>query len=339
MVYPSLDHPTLELVWSGASDAVNLPHTVPIAAVAVDQQRAFVAVAQTEDQGALLLFDVSNPAAPMQRAYLPQPGSAAIRLADGLALIAAGRSLQIVDVSDSDHPAVRGSVEAPGRILGLSLAAHRAYVTTQGNDKGGHGALSIFDISDSTRPTLLGSVSALDPAPMGVLVRDNLAYMADTSSLAIVGVSNPGAPKRIGSYELSSEVAQGMLGPEYKDVLLSAESVQVIGPRAYLGTNVGLVILDVSNPAEPVLLGSYTKTGPYSISDIEVTADRAYMTFANWGSTDFGGMDVVDISDPAHPKLVGGYTTNANAYDVQVVDQFIYVANGRRGLLIFRLQS
>jgi len=40
-----------------------------------------------------------------------------------------------------------------------------------------------------------------------------------------------------------------MLGPQYKDVGLSAESIQVIGPRAYLGTNVGLIILDVSNPA------------------------------------------------------------------------------------------
>jgi hypothetical protein len=120
-------------------------------------------------------------------------------------------------------------------------------------------------------------------------------------------------------------------------VPLFAESVHVIGPRAYLGTNVGVVILDVSNPAKPAFLGSYRKMGGYFISDIEVTADRAYVTFANWGSSDFGGMDIVDISDPAHPRFVGGYTTNANAYDVHIVDQFIYVANGRRGLLIFRV--
>jgi hypothetical protein len=329
--------PTLELLWSGASDAANIANSANIVAVAVDRQRAFVVLAQSEIQGDLLIFDVSDPAVPIQRTSLPLPkeDNVRIRLADGLALIAAGQTLQIVDVRDADHPALRGSVEAPARILGLSVASDRAYVTTQGSNTG---ALSIFDIGDSTHPTLLGSITTLGPAPRDIQVIGNLAYVADTSRLLIADVSNPGAPKQIGSYQLSSQVAQAILGA--KDVLLSAESIQVIGPRAYLGTNLGLVILDLSNPAKPAVLGSYAHAEPYSISDIKVTADRAYMTFANWGSSDYGGMDVVDISDPARPRLVGGYITGAsNAYEVEVLDRLIYVANGRRGFLILRFQS
>jgi hypothetical protein len=332
--------PTLELVWSGASDAVNIASSADVAAVAVERQHAFVAVSQNEAQGALLVFDISNPAAPIQRAYLPLPdyaGYGEISLVGGYALIATGQAVRIVDLRDVDHPAMHGSVETPGWITGVSVAADRVYVTTQGDDGD---VLSIFAINDSADLTRLGSVTIPQGNRQDPVVVDTLAYIPTFSGLEIVNVSDPAASKHIGSYEFGPELAQAILGSEYKDVSLTAESVQVSGQRAYLGTNVGLLILDVSNPTKPTFLGSYAHPGPYSISDIEIAADRAYMTFANWGSSDFGGMDILDISDPAHPKRVGGYGTVAsNAYDVQVDDQLIYVANGRRGLLIFRLPS
>ena len=111
-------------------------------------------------------------------------------------------------------------------------------------------------------------------------------------------------------------------------------AVAVQGDYAYVGEGQGLrlTILDISNPADPSVVG---KTVPIPdnwpdnwIKDIAVDGDYAYVADYK------GGLRVVDVSDPANPTEVGACDTLEYASGVFVSGSTAYVADGRRGLRV-----
>lgn len=100
-------------------------------------------------------------------------------------------------------------------------------------------------------------------------------------------------------------------------------TVAVNGNLAYMSRGVQLDVLNVSNPAAPLLLGSYTTAEP--IHDIDLVGNRAYLTLG------LGGVGVLDVSNPAAIRWLGGIDTPGIAYDIQVVGNIAYVADGPGG--------
>jgi len=79
------------------------------------------------------------------------------------------------------------------------------------------------------------------------------------------------------------------------------EAVFVEGDHAYIGDGARLSILDVANPAAPVVLAT---TEPFSntIEDIYVDDGYAYVA-----TGEGGGLEIVNVSDPAQPAETGFY--------------------------------
>ena len=104
-------------------------------------------------------------------------------------------------------------------------------------------------------------------------------------------------------------------------------AVAVQGPIAYLGVGPRLVLLDVSDPARPAVLG---RTGvlPGVVQGVAVSGSHAYVAAGD------GGLRVVDVSDPAHPREVGSCDTPGEAWGVAVSGSYAYVAAGDAGLRI-----
>ncbi|MBM3879681.1 MAG: hypothetical protein FJ387_08170 [Verrucomicrobia bacterium] len=110
----------------------------------------------------------------------------------------------------------------------------------------------------------------------------------------------------------------------------AASRVTVSGNYAYVAAyGLGLEVINVSNPANPVRVGGVDTSG--SAEGVAVAGDHAYVA-------DFdAGLQVIDVSDPANPVRVGGYDTGQRGWfvlDVAVVGDLIYVANREQGLLI-----
>ncbi len=91
----------------------------------------------------------------------------------------------------------------------------------------------------------------------------------------------------------------------------------------------GLLILDVSDPAAPTLLGSVDTLG--AAQDVALSADgtTAYVT------TGVSGLRVVDVSDPRNPTL-GGSVATGTAANVAVVPggQYVAVTSSSGGLFL-----
>ena len=107
----------------------------------------------------------------------------------------------------------------------------------------------------------------------------------------------------------------------------SVYAVALQGDYAYIGVGPRLVILDVSNPAQPPVIGQ-TGVLPGMVGDVAVAGAYAYVADGE------GGLRIVDVSDPAHPAEAGSYDTPGVAYDVAVSGAYAYVADREGGLRI-----
>ncbi len=105
----------------------------------------------------------------------------------------------------------------------------------------------------------------------------------------------------------------------------------VLGDYAYTAeAGLGMAITDVSDPENPVTVGSYDTSG-YGV-DIFAEGDYAYLADGS------GGLKIFDVSTPSSPSKLGTYSTSG-AEDVLVEGQYAYLADGSNGLKIIDIST
>jgi hypothetical protein len=145
-------------------------------------------------------------------------------------------------------------------------------------------------------------------------VQDETAYLNVGPILATLDVSDRRTPRLLGAVKLPVETITG---------------IAVSDGYAYVATESGLRIVDVSNPARPLEVGAYLPpliTGdriPQGITGVEV-GQAAGQIYAYVAAQD-AGLRVVDVSDPTHPqdKTVLPRTW---AKDITIAGDTLYVA-------------
>ena len=93
---------------------------------------------------------------------------------------------------------------------------------------------------------------------------------------------------------------------------------------AYVSDGPTVRLVDVSNPAAPAVLGSYTF--PQNVYGVRVSGSVVY------AAIDFDGLGILDVSDPAAPALLGSFRTAGQALSVDVIGTTAVVANRLSGL-------
>lgn len=110
------------------------------------------------------------------------------------------------------------------------------------------------------------------------------------------------------------------------------EKMCISGKHLYVAAHAnGIRIFDLSDPAEPELVGSLT-TGFTDAWAIDVAGSIAYV--ADGG----GGLKIVDVSTPGNPRLISGETPDSalgTAEDVKVINGHVFVAAASGGLQVY----
>lgn len=107
--------------------------------------------------------------------------------------------------------------------------------------------------------------------------------------------------------------------------------ISASGTRALLRIgDSGVRLLDLSNPAAPVSLGSWNTL--LSLSDAVMGGNLAYV--ASWELDFLSTVEIVDFTDPVKPVLVGYYDTPGYAEELLLRGSTLYVADAEGGLLI-----
>ena len=179
------------------------------------------------------------------------------------------------------------------------------------------------------------------------------------STIAIADVSVPEEPRFVsflgvrtlldftvsGSrlYHHSMSVGRGGRGDDYLGIIDVSDAshpatlmsdyqidglhrITVSGDRVFAATSSGLMVLDASDPSNPVEVGFHAS--PWSPSDLVVEGEFAFIAVPD------SGLSVIDVSDPANPVEIGSWTMTWEALDLEVQDGFAYVADGAGGLRV-----
>ena len=112
----------------------------------------------------------------------------------------------------------------------------------------------------------------------------------------------------------------------------AVDAVAVVGANAYVGAGPWLIVLDISNPAQPLKVGE-TDVMPGVVKDVAVDGTYAYVADSE------AGLRVVNIANPAAPVEVGFYDTPGYAESVAISGTHAYVADYDAGLRVVSIAN
>ena len=253
--------------------------------------------------------------------------------------------LKLLDLSDPAAPQVIGNSSIPARAGAVEVQGNFAYLGYESH------SLDVVDVTNPQLPQIVASV----PQASGVvdIVADGpWLYTVGWSGMQTVDITNPRTP-----------VAGGYLA-------IDGIAIAVDGDHAYVLDGYSFNIVDVADPAAPVLVGglgaqaagALALSGHYAllvdwlgveivdvadpalpvevgrIDDIESLNASGIRVHGNYAYLSGDRMAVVDISDPLQPMVVGGTETQLNAWprDLAAGEQFVLVAG--ENLRVFPIQ-
>lgn len=288
------------------------------------------------------------------------------------AYVGIGPRLVVMNISNPQNPIAIGQTDVfPGTIVQVTLDGDYAYVAElppQNSDEAGLGGLRIIDISDPTQPQAVGFCDT-PWTPQSVSVSGDYAYVSDgLYGLRIIDVSIPSSPTEVkvvpetpgtvttlhtaiaGNYAYVAESDGGLrvlnisdpTSPTtvYQYTSRSVYSVAVVGQYAYLGSLYGsvtgtFVVLNISNPAAPVEVGTTTfSETPYWI---EVVNSRAYVASGVYGNF----LTTINVSNPNAPSVLGEYQSHIGSQGAKVTihNNTAYWTTGYSGLFIMDISD
>ncbi|MCX6584191.1 MAG: hypothetical protein NT166_28795 [Candidatus Aminicenantes bacterium] len=345
--------------------------------------------------GGLDIFNISAPAAPGLVKNCPTPGSAhGVYVQGNYAYMAdMDKGLQVIDISHPASAYIAGTYGGSIAIKSMNISGTHAYLGTSSD------GLLILNISDKTSPTPVGKYQL--PYPHYYVndahIKGNYAYLLDGGYLGnrgfkVLNISDPSSPTLLGTidslysehifvngnyaYAIGDSTGLTVIDistvghPEVKGSLSLGEAtygIFVSGNYAYITGERRLMVIDISNPASPVLTGSLSINGYHNlfvqgnyayvvgnkfyVIDISQPGspvvvgkcdDLGYQATVNGNhafiAASFLGLKVIDISEPAAPFLSGTYSTPGSARFIEGDEDYVYLGdNGSGQFFIFKL--
>jgi hypothetical protein len=238
------------------------------------------------NKGSLQAIDVSNPAAPVLRDAVAIYYDL-IRHSD---ILSAGEQVyvgaNVVDAINPDQLEIAATVTGTWVALGDGLAVADGVECFKGSCWGG---LVFYDISDPANPLRVGGYP-LGSTVESVLVDGDILVYSFVDQSTILDISQPLTPVLLNTYPGKAYEKDGDK--------LYVSGWSYVDPDGLSGVDV----LDISQPAQPDLVGRYTTPNPV-------------YGYARWGKTiylqtitPFGNyydLQLVDVTDPSNPYMAG----------------------------------
>ena len=251
------------------------------------------------DSDILYVLNTSDPSSPQIHGTWSMSRTAAggIAVSGGVAYVACGGALNLIDVSNSDPVPLRTSVGLDA----IAVAALGSLAIVVGPE-------SLHVVDTATEPQQILSAISVPGIPPWLPRRDVSAVpgialvAAGSSGLQVVDVSDPTAPIIVGQAELPASI------------------VAASGTKAAVANQQDLHIVDFADPRAPLVRTSFTL--PDVILDLDLEGDRLFVATK--------GLMIIDVSDPSHLSILGSSDTSDWVHAVDVVGDRAYVGNTER---------
>lgn len=308
------------------------------------------------ERGALRFVNIQDPTSP-QRAgsYSSYMFANGIAVSGDYCFVACGSNgLQIFRLGQPLQPSPAGSYPIVGA-HDIELSGDFCYVT-------GDSGLYVIDISEPTEPSCQG-FCAIEGWPGYVTITREYAYVSDMlGPLRIVDIEDPAQPRTVGIYSLIGELLDVEVAGDYcylfdaggfsmhgtfriieiSDSSHPLELSQIVFelgdprgmvlgfPYCYISDgNAGLIVVDVSNPHHPIVVGQTEEFFGFARAAISGTLAVV--------SQNCDGIAIIDISDPTEPEIISNMETIRGAVQAAISGEYCFLACKESGLRIVNL--
>jgi hypothetical protein len=241
-----------------------------------------------------------------QTVSFPLPDDALdVALRAGHVYVAAGGSgVLIVDISDTQHPALAAAYTSPGSVQAIAISGDLAALA-------GDAGLELLDISTPLSPTLLAAIP-MPGAGMEVVFQGSTLWYADAfSGLHAFDIHDPLHPVEIARSVTPSNPVDAVLRQGFAYIADGAD---------------GLKIVNVAAPALPAGLAGMDTPG-YARA-LALAGDHAFV------ADSASGLIAVDLANPMTPTLSGQLDTPGYTLGIAITGTYALLADGLNGLVI-----
>ena len=207
----------------------------------------------------------------------------------------AGSVLQVIDISDPNVPRILGETDLGFLVKDMDVADGHVFTTFNRQ------AVTGFRIFDATRPSSISEVAVVDweyGFAREIVVADGVAAVFVETwrnpAIRLFDVSVPSAPRFLAQisntyWRAGFEVFEGLVFAETEYLYEYAFEVH-----------------DISNPADPSLLGRIELDYGLAFSHMTVSGPTVFTTSTK-SSSGISTLHVIDVGDPTSPREVNSY--------------------------------
>ncbi|UCC78508.1 MAG: hypothetical protein JSW64_09495 [Candidatus Zixiibacteriota bacterium] len=296
--------------------------------------------------GSLKILSLENPQNPTLIGEIPTGGQARfIEVIDNYAYVLYPSGLMVIDVTNPENPQMITDFTEVAGAMEMVRNGDIAVVSNLTDE------LTILDIGNPRDPTIIGSIDSIAYSVWHMHLEGHILYTNGYNNTTIISIANPASPTIVGYIGSSSpgiiKGYNGYLYLNYGDAGIKIYSIfnpvtpyyageiphnynmiTFHGNYAYLKSAHGysgryIFIVDISNPADPVVAGSYTTS--YEPEN-QLHAENGYLftldDTSSWENTIY----ISDLSSPADPVEISSYASHGGYIsDVYVFDNYAYV--------------
>jgi hypothetical protein len=233
-----------------------------------------------ESDVAVRIIKATTPSAPIEVAHIPAESESGFSdlKAIGTTLYVSDweAGVKILDISAPAHP-IQIALRTNAGDACIDVVGNRLYTC-------GSIGLRVSDLSSGPTPPFIGTPYITDGDCSRIVVANGMAYMAmGEAGLKVVSVSNPA------SMSLRATI----------ETIGNPQDVWISNGTAYIGTDTGLHLVDITNPARPIRLAALPGD---RVTEVVTTGDLAILV--NYGDE---VVRIADVSNPSSPTILSTY--------------------------------
>ena len=294
------------------------------------------------------IIDNSNPATPVNKAFIHIPGNEDIAVKENTLYADCFTDLMAIDITDPTNVHLKTFVPNifPDRqfVMGYQLGENTVIAEWEARD-------TIVDIDVTNGQGIWRNGSFYTESPVyyndlfylfstanasynvpksnsgkgvgGSMARfaiiNNYLYTVTTSSLNVINIASSSQPQWVNKTDLNNG---------------SIETIYPFTDKLFIGSQTGMHIYDVSNPEQPVAQGLFEHVR--NCDPVIADENYAYVTLhaGTFCGGDLNELEVLNIQDLYHPTLIKDYSL-ISPHGLSKDGDLLFICDGIDGLKVF----
>ncbi len=298
------------------------------------------------------VIDNTNPSAPAFISFISIPGNVDMAIKDSILFADSYIDLVALDISDIHNIKEAGRVDS---IFPYSLPPvlenNQLPIGEVDLNKGIVVGWEVKEVEEKVEPVQRNLIflERADWAMSDASVNSKISYNSNGSSSMSVGIGGSMARftiydnflYTIDQYKLKAFDIDDLTSPllVYDEYIgWNVETVFQYNKKLFFGTQTGMIIYDLTNPASPSYISTYNHVR--SCDPVVVEDNYAYVTLraGNLCGESTSQLDVINVSNIQTPKWEQSYPME-EPYGLGIDNKTLFVCDGNAGLKVFDAEN